>query len=157
MSYYTLSKNVENGLGFSVRLECMFSVCSSVLLKNYGSCALFTGPTSTFFNKNNFKTGLMVLFTHLKIILLQCFQFSVFSNKRYPNRPLICFSYFLYFCYIRFWVLIEGNLHYFLQNHFQFYGCGRIANIDFNLLGDLRQNYWVKKKKKGEFFFFFFF
>ena len=25
------------------------------------------------------KMGLMVLFTHLKIILLQCFQFSVFS------------------------------------------------------------------------------
>ena len=31
----------------------------------------------------------MVLFTHLKIILLQYFQFSVFSNKWYPNRPLI--------------------------------------------------------------------
>ena len=28
------------------------------------------------------KLGPMVLFTHLKIILLQCF-----SNKRYPNKP----------------------------------------------------------------------
>ena len=39
--------------------------------------ALFTGP--------------IALFTHLKIILLQCFQFSVFSfskNKLYPNGPL---------------------------------------------------------------------
>ena len=31
----------------------------------------------------------MVLFIHLKIILLQYFQFSIFSNKWYPNRPLI--------------------------------------------------------------------
>jgi len=32
----------------------------------------------------------MILFTYLKIILLQCFQFqfSVFNNKRYSNRPL---------------------------------------------------------------------
>ena len=29
------------------------------------------------------------LFTHSKIILLQCFQFSIFSNKWYPNRPKI--------------------------------------------------------------------
>ena len=38
--------------------------------------ALFTDPTA--------------LFTHLKIILLQCFRFSVFSfskNKLYPNGP----------------------------------------------------------------------
>ena len=40
--------------------------------------ALFTGPTT--------------LLTHLKIILLQCFQFSVFSfskNKFNPNTPTI--------------------------------------------------------------------
>ena len=30
------------------------------------------------------------LFTYLKIILLQCFQFSVFNNKRYPNILLVC-------------------------------------------------------------------
>ena len=33
-------------------------------------------------------TGHTTLFTHLKIILLQCFQFSVFNfskNKLYPN------------------------------------------------------------------------
>ena len=30
----------------------------------------------------------MTLFTRLKIILLQYFQFSVFNNKRYSNIPL---------------------------------------------------------------------
>ena len=40
-----------------VCLECMFPVRSSVLLKNDGSCTLFTGPVSTFFSKKNFKTG----------------------------------------------------------------------------------------------------
>ena len=34
------------------------------------------------------KLGLTALFTYLKIILLQYFQFSVLRNKRYPNRPL---------------------------------------------------------------------
>ena len=28
------------------------------------------------------KLGFMVLFTHLKLIFLQCFQFSVFGNRR---------------------------------------------------------------------------
>ena len=40
------------------------------------------------------KIGPTVLFTHLKIILLQCFQFSIFSNNKFnPNTPsmsLIC-------------------------------------------------------------------
>ena len=38
------------------------------------------------------KMGLTALFTHLKIILLQYFQFSVFSfkkNKSNPNRPYV--------------------------------------------------------------------
>ena len=38
--------------------------------------------------------GHTVLFTHLKIILLQCFQFSVFSfsnNKLNPNGPYISY------------------------------------------------------------------
>ena len=34
--------------------------------------------------------GLTILFTHLKIILLQCFQFSVFSNNNLnPNGPIV--------------------------------------------------------------------
>ena len=39
--------------------------------------------------KTTLKLGLMVLFTHLKIILLQYFQFPVFSNKWYLNRPFV--------------------------------------------------------------------
>ena len=35
------------------------------------------------------KLGPTALFTHLKIILLQYFQFSIISNKRYPNKPLV--------------------------------------------------------------------
>ena len=53
-----------------VRLECTFLVRSNILLKNDGSCTLFTGPASTFFSKKNFKTGPTLLFTYLKIILL---------------------------------------------------------------------------------------
>ena len=40
-------------------------------------------------------TGHTTLFTHLKIILLQCFQFSVFNfsnNKFNPNGPLVGFA-----------------------------------------------------------------
>ena len=36
--------------------------------------------------KSTLKLSPTALFTHLKIILLQCFQFSIFSNKRYSNR-----------------------------------------------------------------------
>ena len=33
--------------------------------------------------------GPTILFTHLKIIFLQCFQFSVFSNNKFnPNTPI---------------------------------------------------------------------
>ena len=42
-----------------------------------GSRALFTGPASTLLKKKTLKLDPTVLFTHLKIILLQCFQFSV--------------------------------------------------------------------------------
>ena len=53
-----------------------------------GSCSLFMGPVSTFLKKKTIlKLDSTVFFTHLKIILLQYFQFSVFSNKRYPNKP----------------------------------------------------------------------
>ena len=38
---------------------------------------LFMGSTTTLFIKKILKMGPTVLFTHLKIILLQCFQFSV--------------------------------------------------------------------------------
>ena len=63
--------------------------------KNYCSrtvAALFMGPTTTLFRKNILKMGPTVLFTHLKIILLQCFQFLIFSfskNKLYSNGPYV--------------------------------------------------------------------
>ena len=65
-------------------------VCVCIFCK---FCALFMGPASTKFCKINFKTGSTILFTYLKIILLQYFQFSIFSNKRYPNRPYIFFFF----------------------------------------------------------------
>ena len=58
------------------------------------SYALFMGSTITLFRKKkNFKFGLTVLFTHLKIILLQYFQFSIISNIQ--TDPKVKFS--LYF------------------------------------------------------------
>ena len=49
-------------------------------------------PQISLFSNFSLKMGLTILFTHFKIILLQCFQFSIFSfnkNKLYPNGPLI--------------------------------------------------------------------
>ena len=61
--------------------HCAFSIFC-------GSHARFTRPASTFKKKKTtLKLGPTVVFTHLKIILPQYFQFSIFSNKRYPNRP----------------------------------------------------------------------
>ena len=43
--------------------------------------------------KKKLKMGPTILFTHLENILLQCFQFLVFSfqqNKLYPNEPYMC-------------------------------------------------------------------
>ena len=65
----------------SVRLKRTFSMPSSVLLKNGGSRALFMGPASFFLAKTTLKLGCpTTLFTHLKIIFLQCFQFSAISS-----------------------------------------------------------------------------
>ena len=45
-----------------------------------GSHALFIRPVSIFFIKITLKLGPTVLFTHLKFILLQCFQFSTING-----------------------------------------------------------------------------
>ena len=71
--------------------DCLDST-SSVQRFFGGSYVLFTGLASIFFfffTKTTLKVGSIILFTHLEIILPQCFQFSIFSNKRYPNRPYI--------------------------------------------------------------------
>ena len=41
---------------------------------SYTVHVLFTGPTTTLFRKKKLKMDPTILFTHLKIILLQCFQ-----------------------------------------------------------------------------------
>ena len=53
-----------------------------------GDSVLFVHCSS----EKKLKIGPTVLFTHLKIILLQCFQFSVFNfskNKLHPNGPQV--------------------------------------------------------------------
>ena len=50
---------------------------------------LFTGPTSLYLEKI-LKMSLTTLFTHLKIILLQCLQFSVFSKISCIQTDPIC-------------------------------------------------------------------
>ena len=42
--------------------------------------ALFTRPTTILLRKKILKMGPTALFIHLKIILLKCFQFSIFSK-----------------------------------------------------------------------------
>ena len=73
---------------------------------NGGSRALFMGPVTIFFRKNDFKTrshGTIHTFKNYFVTV-----FSVFSNKRYPNKPLafvwivlkstcICVSHFFIF------------------------------------------------------------
>ena len=55
-----------------MRQISLFTHCSSTFH------TLFMGPTATLFKKI-LKMGPTILFTHLKIILLQFFQFSIFS------------------------------------------------------------------------------
>ena len=55
----------------------------------YGSSALFTGPTSTDFSKFFFKIG-SLLFTHLKVISLQYFQFSIINSIQTHLKLAIC-------------------------------------------------------------------
>ena len=87
-------------LGFGIKWPCGYK-CVSVWIQTRqclcmcwlfvcGFCVLFSEPTRTDFSKLNFslKLSLTVLFTYLKIILLQCFYFLVFNNKRYPNNPI---------------------------------------------------------------------
>ena len=52
-----------------------------------GFRTLFIVPTSTFFNKNNFKTGSSGTFNTFKNYFTTVFL--VFSNERYPNRFLM--------------------------------------------------------------------
>ena len=78
---HQLFKTIRVCLDSIQHLEfCVFNVFS-------GSRALFIRPASTFFHKNNFKIG-----SHSTIHTFKNYfatLFSDFSNKRYPNRPLV--------------------------------------------------------------------
>ena len=79
--------------------------------------ALFTGPTTTLFRKKILKMNRMTLFTHLKIILLQCFQFSVFSkiccirmDPTYFENLTIVFMFFIFLTHMSNFVIIRYYL-----------------------------------------------
>ena len=94
MTYYLWTKlhltSLNNTLFFTY---CTFGygVCVCVCaLRAFcvGPVHCSRDPQVLFSAKTTLKLGPTTLFTHLKIILLYCFQFSVFNNKQYPNRPL---------------------------------------------------------------------
>ena len=78
-------------IAFVFEFECTFGLHWKG--KQTCICVFCVGPVycsraSTFFSaKITLKLDPTTLFTHLKIILLQFFQFSVFSNKRYLTDP----------------------------------------------------------------------
>ena len=82
---------------------------------------LFTGPTGTFLRKKKeiLKMGPKALFTHLKIILLQCFQFSVFSkisciwtDPTYFENLTIDYMFFIFLTHISNFVIFGYYLLY---------------------------------------------
>ena len=68
---------------------------------NHEQCIriLFTDHKYHFLINFSLKTSLMTLFTHLKIILLQCFQFSVFSFSKINSIQTVPCQFSLY-CYL---------------------------------------------------------
>ena len=75
---------------------CLINSNSKCWLFAVNSVYIYCSRTHKFYFLSIFslKMGPTLLFTYLKIILLQCFQFSVFSfqfqqNKFYPNTPFI--------------------------------------------------------------------
>ena len=95
-------------------------------------------PQVLFLANFSLKFGFTALFTHLKIILLQCFQFSIFSNKRYPNRSLVSsiplYQLLSLFLLLNISVLYLKNIiFYYFKNYFiyytiQFYNSSNISN-----------------------------
>ena len=82
-----------------VYLECTENVRFYDLLKNSRFCVMFTGPINTFSAKKFLKLRLTILFIYFKIILLQYLQFSIFSNKWYPNKLYIMCTKIIYYVY----------------------------------------------------------
>ena len=76
-------------LEFSVNLDCAENFFQHICVSVSGSHVLFIEPTNTFFSKIFIKTG-----SHNTIHIFKNYfvtVFSVFSNKRYLNKPLIGF------------------------------------------------------------------
>ena len=67
-------------------LDCTEKEKNACLCFFCESRALFTGFASTTFSNFFLKRGLTGLFTHLKIILLQYFQFSVINVIQMDSR-----------------------------------------------------------------------
>ena len=70
-------------------------------------------PQLLYSEKKKFKFGLTVLFTHLKIILLQYFQFSIISNIQ--TDPKVKFS--LYFSHVYLHTVRNRHLPFNLLNN----------------------------------------
>ena len=75
--------------------------------------------------KKILKMGLTALFTHLKIILLQCFQFSVFSkiscirmDPTYFENLTIDYMFFIFLAHMPGFVIIRYYLLYDAENYF---------------------------------------
>ena len=84
MAYYVHSRKSQTTISLLYYIA-LFVDFNSDLYTVHGSHKLH------FLETFSLKMGSTVLFTHLKIILLQCFQFSVFSfskNKFNPNEPI---------------------------------------------------------------------
>ena len=107
--------------------------------------------------------GLMALFIHLKIILLQCFQFSILAKKVLSKRTLsismVFLSRFLFFFFsyekplfisnsIAFDLEFSLGMYWELITNFEF---KFKLKFEFNLFFHLIRNFHVS------FFFFFFF
>ena len=109
--FFFLSHGGRRQILLFMRQMSLFTYCFGTVY------ILFMESTATLFKKNILKIGFTVLFTHLKIILLQCFQFLVFSfsnNKFNSNgsniilKPKLCGS--------SVFSLIEYYLHLHLYN-----------------------------------------
>ena len=115
-----------------------------------GGCVFCVGPVHClrdlqvhFFSKNNLKLGLTALFTHLKIILLHCFQFLVISSPTPHKSPqhidvvvkgdvtlviLYCWVIWHNTCYLglenRFVLPLEAKSKKYKENHLSVYLLG---------------------------------
>ena len=80
--YYLYYFNV-----FNAKIKSLVCVWIEAFAFKPGSRTLFTGLTKLFFNKLFIKNRSHIIIHTFKNYFVTVF--SVFSNKRYPNRPLM--------------------------------------------------------------------